>query len=55
MQTKTIKGKIGELSKEETISFYNPNVPEQIETAKKNIRNWFEKEGYDVGEIMFSE
>ena len=53
MMDKTIIGKIGEISIPEIIQNYQPNIPEQELTAKKNIRKKFAALGYNPHEVTF--
>ena len=48
-----IIGRIGEKSLCETIEYYQENIPEQILTAQKNIRNKFADAGYNPKEVVF--
>ena len=50
---KTIIGRIGEKAIPEIINNYQPNIPEQEFTAKKNIRNKFAAQGYAPNEVAF--
>ena len=50
---KVIIGRIGENRISETILNYQPNIPEQESTAKKNIRNRFAAQGYNPNEVIF--
>ena len=50
---KVIYGRIGENRISETILNYQPNIPEQESTAKKNIRNRFAAQGYNPNEVIF--
>lgn len=37
------------------IENYQPNIPEQVLTEKRNIRNQFEDLGYDGDTVIFEE
>ena len=50
---KTIIGRIGEKVITETIRNYQSYIPEQELTAKKNIRNKFDAQGYDSNKVIF--
>lgn len=50
---KTIIGRINGISISETISNYQPNQPEQVLTAKKNIRRKFDEMGEDPNSVIF--
>lgn len=52
---KTITGRIGKKAIPETITYYNPNQPEQVLTAKRNIRRRFEDQGYDPDSVLFDD
>jgi len=55
MSTKTIIGRVGNKSISETIENFNPNIPEQILTAKRNICRKFESLGIRNEYIIFNE
>lgn len=50
---KMIIGRIGEKTIHETIQNYQAKILEQELTAKKNIRNMFESQGYNPEEVTF--
>jgi len=50
---KTITGRIGDKTITITITPYQPNIPEQILTAKKKILDDFATQGYDPSDVTF--
>ena len=53
VMNKTITGRIGKQAISETIQNYQPTIPEQELTAKRNIRRKFALQGYDPDEVIF--
>lgn len=49
-----VEGRIGDKIITETISNYQPNIPEQVATAKNNICKSFEKQGYNRKFVEFN-
>lgn len=50
---KTIVGRIEEKNIHETIMNYQENIPEQILTAKRKIRDKFVAQGYNSKDIVY--
>lgn len=48
-------GKIGERTITEHIKYYSPSIPEELETAKQNIKNKFKSMGYNPYDVEFEE
>lgn len=53
MANKIVKGHVGNITIEEEIINYLPNISEQELTARKNIKHKFEQLGYDTNNITF--
>lgn len=52
---KQIIGRVNEQTIVRVIEPYIPNIPEQISTEKKIIREKFKKAGYNEDDIIFKE
>ena len=55
MSDKVIVGRIGNKSHSEAIGLYQMKIPEQVATAKKNIRRWFEEQGFNGDDVVFDD
>ena len=52
---KTIVGRIGDKKICETIQNFHAKIPEQVQTAKKNIRNMFAAQGFNPRDVVFDD
>lgn len=55
LMIKIITGRVGDRKMEEFISKYQPQIGEQIATAKRNILRKFESLGYNVKDVIFDD
>ena len=49
----TVRGKVGDKVIEKIIVPYQSNIPEQVLTVKRDIRDTFKCDGYNPNDVIF--